>query len=309
MCVSISLDVHVRFSDTILYMAEMLHPHSTWFKRKTVHVLGYENTVQNDLNNVGHSGNAMLLPLPAVPGTITQKNCISTESFPHILQDYRLAVKELFINKTLKINIRGSNELQAEIFDSGIYTVVLAQNVMAIPLALEQVPLEKRPILNSKLFEMYSKWYPSWTFALCCFNNKQAARATPLLWWYEPLDPTQLFAPGLDCHTGAIPDLNAEVEVNHTIVVGSYWQKKKSSKAIAEVKFQDKIPKEIAPYLLSKVTGGQFRSRYIPNGDFVLDVKSVRNPREDEPFRIRRSLPPGGTVPNFRFFEKKFECF
>lgn len=296
MCVSVSLGVHVQFSDTILYVAEF--PGRGRLKNRVIHVLGYENTVQNDLNDTGHSGNAMLLPLPAIPGTMTRKNCILTQHCPHILQDYVLEIKRQLRTScaTLDVPLKKSASNSVEVFNSGIYTVILAQNATEIPSALEKVPPEKRPSLHSELFETYSKWYPNWTFALCCFNNKQASRATPLFWWYEPIEPNQLFAPGVDCHTGSIPNLKQDVQVSHTLVAGSYWMESnhKESHYPEKVRFRDKIRWGVNPYLSRQVVGAQY-SGFLPNGDFIIPFEKVRSISESAggllPFA--RVKPPG----------------
>jgi len=276
MCVSVSPRVRVHFSDTILYAAEVCGRGKA--RDKMLHVLGYENTVQNALNGNGHQGNAMLLPLPAVPGTMTQANCIPTEQCPRILHDYAEALFPLRWSGN-----RGSTapagpvpKARVEVFESGVYTIALAQDATAIPDALMQVPPEKLPVLNPELFNAYSAWYPKWTFALCCFNNQHLARATPLLWWYEPLNPDYLFAPALDCHTGELPDLTAEVSVDHTLIAGSSimeggWR----------VDFSDRLSPGISRYLVRRIVGDwSGRDDEIPdrlrNGDFIFPLGVVR---------------------------------
>jgi hypothetical protein len=44
--------------------------------------------------------------------------------------------------------------------------------------------------------------------------------AEPLLWWYEPKDPSHLFMPALDAHDGLPPEPGSDVDVDHVLVVG-----------------------------------------------------------------------------------------
>jgi hypothetical protein len=305
--------VLVSFSDTILYAAEVAGGGPE--RGKDLHVLGYENTVQNGVGGAGDGGNAMLLPIPARPGTMTQRNCVSTKWCPRILQDYSLALfPPVVVYPRSTLGGRGVvPEARVEVFDSGIYTVVLAQDATAIPAALDRVPPAKRPTLNPDLFRAYDRWYAGWTFALCCFNNRHAARATPMLWWYEPIDPDSLFAPALDCHTGALPDLTADVDVDHTLVVGSYQMR-----GGRDVRFRDWFGRAANPYLVRRVIGDHVNSRTgagisrkvqddefiptprgfrvaggmpqkLPNGDFTFPLGDVRKGW----FRYERVKPPG----------------
>jgi hypothetical protein len=109
----------------------------------------------------------------------------------------------------------------AEVFPHDIYTVVLAQDAARIPAALERVEPRKRPALNHELFEFSADLYPRYLIALCCFDNADAAQAKPLLLWYEPLEHDRLVLPAIDCRTGAIPDLTADVRTDHWLLFGS----------------------------------------------------------------------------------------
>ncbi len=257
MCCSVSPNIEVRFSDTILYAAEAVN-----LQGKTVHVLGYQNQAQNNVkgfNSVNYqpfqptgfwdklrklfasdspkgisakveesTGNAMILPFPCAAATMSKDNVLDTKNCPDILKDIAKAVKPP-PRQMVGFAAQSYRPLAAavQIFEAaGIYTVVLAQDARDIPAALNQVPKEKRPKLNPELFKAYAKWYPGWTVALCCFNNEELKEALPLLWWYEPMNPEKLFLPALDCHTGNVPKLDSQVIVDHTVAVGSCFTEK-----------------------------------------------------------------------------------
>jgi hypothetical protein len=283
MCISAA---PARFAATTLYAGEVVAD------GRVVHVLGYENTVQNLLRPpglrfpgraipiwrrrdaeraaaFGHArGNAMLLHFPAVPGTMSQANVVDTEDCPDILRDMVTALDPPRPFAWGAPEAAGPQDV--EIFESGIYTVVLAADARAIPAALGLVPEPKRPPLNDKLFDWYAAAFPGWPVALCCFETARAVHATPMLWWYEPLDPDILFAPALDCHTGDVPDLTSHVKVDHWVVFGS-----SEMEGGTEVVYSDVLPPHVAQYLPSHVVGRQYEER-MPNGDFLANVADVR---------------------------------
>jgi hypothetical protein len=76
MCCSVTPGESVRFSNTILYAGEVVDRQD-----QTVHVLGYQNKVGragwlSALTNwlPARTGNAMILPFPAVPGSMTPRS-------------------------------------------------------------------------------------------------------------------------------------------------------------------------------------------------------------------------------------------
>ena len=288
MCCSISPGVPVRFSDTVLYAAEVIGPAD-----EPVHVLGYQNKVQNGAGPspmtgsalpVGPSGNAMILPFPAAPETMTRANVLDTKKCRNILQDMAAAVAPALrgVSRGGLPPPRSAPPPRIQVFPAaGIYTVVLAQDPRDIPAALDQVPRTKRPALNPALFEAYAAWYPGWTVALCCFNNRRARLAAPMLWWYRPMHADRLFLPAVDCHTGDIPDLDSLVPVDHVIAIGSHQMTEGRP-----VKYHDAISAAIAPYLRRSVIGRRYAAM-MPNGDFVCQLDDVRR----GVFRPARSRP------------------
>lgn len=247
-----------RLSNTILYAAEV---------REHTHVLGYQNTVQN----LAPGPNAMILPFPAIPGSMTRNNVVSTEYCPNLLKDMARAIMPARRSVTRGIVAKS---LGVEVFESGIYTVILAHDARDIPEALERdVPEDKKPNIKPELFETYSKWYPKWPIALCCFNNRDAASATPMLWWYYTISPRFLFAPAVDCHTGSVPDLDAQVDVDHTVVVGSNLGNVDGG---TPLHFTRSLPQPVQNWITDRVMGRQYKEK-MRNGDFVFSMDDVRN--------------------------------
>lgn len=304
MCCSVSPNVKVKFSDTILYAAEVVN-----LQGKTVHVLGYQNQAQNNVKSYSVSplkfwnrlknsfsttektkGNAMILPFPAVPCTMSKENVLDTEDCPKILKDIAKAVKPPPPRSLNPQEINwGMQSRAVQIFEAaGIYTVVLAQDARAIPDALDQVPPEKRPKLNPRLFDAYAKWYPNWTIALCCFNNDDLQEALPMLWWYEPMFPERLFLPALDCHTGRIPSLYSKVRVDHTIAVSSSFRENNNQGSYRPVYYShNDLSNDLQSYILSQVMGEELKQK-MRNGDFICQIDEVRK----GVWNPVRTLPP-----------------
>lgn len=295
MCCSVSPGVPVHFSDTVLYGAEVLHPDSG----RPVHVLGYQNRVQGQvgLSSLlawlpwGGTGNAMILPFPAVPGSMTRANVVDTSGYTDVLQHVANAIPrpEYWLALSRAVSNSGPPAPPpVQVFEAaGIYTVVLAQNPRDIPAALGQVPRSKRPTLNPALFDTYARWYPGWAVALCCFNTRRARLAHPLLWWYEPIQPDRLFLPALDCHTGDVPDLTANVPVDHVVAVGSYRLTGGNA-----VRYDRQLPAAMAPYLRRSVVGRRY-GELLPNGDFVCHLNKLAKGE----FRVERTRPPAAPSP------------
>jgi hypothetical protein len=114
-----------------------------------------------------------------------------------------------------------------------------------------------------------------------------------MLWWYEPKYPDLMFFPALDAHTGKPPDLNANVLVDHCLVVASDKAKR----------FQDPIHMVWAPwrdfqyvrqspetevFIPQRIMGRLYKG-FMPQGDFLFRVKDVRR----GVFEPIRALPPG----------------
>lgn len=273
MCVAVA---PARFARTTVFAGEARR------NGRVVHVAGYENSVRslvrggsaprrllNRLRGAqAPSGNAMILHFPAVPGSMTSANVVDTEACPRILADMVRALSPPVADASPASLPTFSKAQNVEVFEHGIYTVALAVDARAIPDALDQIPTRRRPDLNPALFDWYHATFPGWPVALCCFDTVDAARATPMLWWYEPSYPEWLFAPGIDAHTGEVPDLDADVQVDHWVVLGS-------DEGI-DVRYRDQLPDDVATLLPDRVVGVHLQRR-MRNADFVMPAADIRS--------------------------------
>ncbi len=282
MCVSMA---PAEFRRTIVYAGEARR------NGEVVHVAGYQNTVSNLARQPATrwwrrlrrppAGNAMILHFPAVAGTMTQDNVVATDGLPHLLTDMLVALSPPVATAAPGLG-RPAQVDHVEVFESGIYTVVLASDARAIPGALDQVPEHKRPALNPALFDWYEATFPGWPVALCCFATADAARADPMLWWFRPAYPEWLFAPAVDAHDGNPPRLHDEVAVDHWVIAGSDRMHRTAG---LPVTYRGRIPAEVRTFLPDRVIGRHFATT-MPNADFVLPVDAVRSGRAEPERRL-----------------------
>ena len=240
-------------SKTVLYAGEAL------IDGKLVHVLGYQNTAKNTASGP----NAMILPFPTSvhmgPG-----NVVDTSECKDVLTKYGELFKRGNDRRSRSFSAsKGFDSVQ--VFDSGNYTIVLADNVNLIKGALTLVDAARRPDINADVLRRMGELYPDWPIAVCCFNSAEMVENEPMVWWYEPKNPDQLFAPALDAHDGGPPDPKAMVNVDHTIVIGSTINPRgKDAHHIG------RLTGDVTKYLASKVEGKKYDNIYLPNGDFVI---------------------------------------
>jgi hypothetical protein len=269
-----------ELSNTVLYAGEAMH------EGNLVHVLGYQNRTKNRFNGP----NAMILPLPAA-GKVGPRNCLETSELKWLMHDLAASIRiERLARSASKSSMLLGSSRAITVFDSGMYTVVLAEDARDIPTALDRVPAEKRPGLNAEIFDAYAKWYPDWPIALCCFESSRTQEPEPLLWWFEPKDVDVLFAPALDAHDGNAPYLKRDVRVDHSVVFGSDIKPRG-----APVRFRREIPQHVAPFIANRVVGEEFKTM-LRNGDFVLPMKRLASvgERDNNPIiKVSRQLPPG----------------
>ncbi|MEO3752577.1 hypothetical protein [Streptomyces sp. B6B3] len=207
MCISTA---EARFSGTIVYCGRQCHP-----EHGLIHVLGYQNTAVN----LAGGPNAMLVHLPT--RRLTPEQFLAVGKAGDVLERMVAAVEAVPGGAGDLVWMGGAEPQPVQVFDHDVYTVLLAADPTAIPAALRRVPPHRRPDLDPDLLRFYADHFPDHTIAVCCFDNADAQRAKPLLLWYPPLDPDRLTLPALDCHTGAAPDLDASVPVDHWVLLST----------------------------------------------------------------------------------------
>jgi hypothetical protein len=277
-----------ELSKTILYAGEATR------NDKLVHVLGYQNRAKNRFDGP----NAMILPFPASK-EMGPDNCLRTTGLKWLMNDLAAVVHR---ERLMRSASRGVDSLSlgsaksVTVFESGEYTVVLAEDARDIPSALGRVTEAKRPAINEEIFDAYAKWYPDWPIALCCFASRKEMEPEPLLWWFEPKHEQVLFAPALDAHSGKAPNLMEDVRVDHAVVFGSTIRSRGQ-----QVRFRHEVPSHISPFIAGRVAGDEFKT-VLKNGDFVVPVERLASMDEDSTatsLKVSRVLPPGANQANW----------
>jgi hypothetical protein len=228
----------------------------------------------------------MLLHLPAAE--MSRANFLDTTDSPDVLRDLVDALRP--VSRAPQPAGEAAWGGPVEVFDHGVYTVVLAADPRHIPAALDRVPERKRPRLAPDLFTFYAETFPLYPVALCCFDNADARRAAPLLMWYQPIYTGRLTAPALDSHTGTAPDPRGSVRADHWVIVGlddppGDWG--------VPVRYRHD-PGPLAPFLPGRVIGQEVSSTNLRNGDFVISLGDARAGRID---RLARLTTDGERIP------------
>jgi hypothetical protein len=271
MCVSFD---NSQMRDTILYAARTIIDNEEW------HVVGYQNTAESA------GPNAMLLPFPSAE-PMTRENILDISECPWLLKEMCSAIGFSLGTRSAGTRSAGTRSARTlEVFDSGSYTVILASNPEDIPLALSQVPENKRPKPNVEICNFYAKAYPNWPVALCCWSG--AIKAEPLLWKYKPKNKDFLFAPALDSHDGT-PPKRQKVKVDHSLIwgdVSSPVGRKVFWNGRSLFREQDVLSQHLISYVASQVFGIHLRDKTLPNGDFWYPVSKLSSSKGGAFLRI-----------------------
>lgn len=230
------------------------------------------------------SGNALVIPLMTDDFDSIQL-LEDTEHTPSLLADIRRAVQPAGrgrLRRNSKSVSLGADSVIIQQF--GIYTLVLASRAGLIPGAVKKVEARKRPPLQKALFDAIEKWYDC-PFAVACFNNADAGESKPIAYAYTPRYQDKFMIYTLDGHDGGVPDLNAQVELDHAVFAGSY-----RSTSGNPVSYRDAIPAGLRRFVPSNVVGTAFpKGTKLINGDILVNVDDV----VDGNFNAFRVLPLG----------------
>lgn len=219
-------------------------------------------------------GNCLIIPILGSWESIKLLNIADT---PRLLTDIETAVQLPEGNSSPSSSgaappsqISGDSSRTA-FLQYDVYDVVIAENASKIGEVIEQIDVEKRPDLDSRVFRRLEQWYHS-PLAICCFKSSQQAEAKPIGFAFKPTDPDQIVVCTLEGQDGYPPNPFATVELDHTIFVGSYCTPEEHT---AFVTYRDSIPYELKPYLLERVMGMPLNAQMY-NGDIVFDAAAVR---------------------------------
>lgn len=241
------------------------------------HLLAYCNRVKN----ISGQANAMIL---AVPGEVNQSNFYDTTEYNQFLKNLEAHIKpkyrSMYLSKSLSLD-------EAEVFDNGIYTVVISKSADAIKNALEaSVPAEKRPEISSDLLNFFADHYKDWNLVVCCFSGDKEMEAQPIMFEYKPFYPDYLYFPGMDAHNGDKPDLSKQVPMDHTII----FSIKNETDGTYKI-FKQEVPE----ILKNREYKGTIINGPALNGDWYVNIKEAQNLDYYQNNIIRSQLHPQKT--------------
>ena len=256
MCMSAD---RAEFSGTRIYVGDAV------VEGRYVHVLAYQNVAKN----LSDKPNAMILPFPASKPMVEQ-NVIDTTEFKGFLKDISEATVIRRRSRSFGEDFYGATlSAKALVFDSGSYTVVLANKTDQIPEALNKVPINKRPTLTDNFLADFGQLYPEHQVAVCCWDG--SVEAEPILWWYEPINADTYFVPTMDAHDGNAPDIKAVVNTDHIISVSH-----PSGKQVNYTHDTEKMPTRARNLLPTHVHGVKLH-RPMRNGDMTIKVSDIKS--------------------------------
>lgn len=269
MCIVLTSET--RLSSTIIYAAEVDRP-----RNGPVHVLGYQNVVSSG----GGGPSAMILPIPA-RGRLGPENVVDARGFPDVLRHYEQAVQDMkpALRRSRSLGTKGVSVAAAAsysvTFESGSYTVALADGAAGLRSAVDAVPDRRRPHIPTRFLLTLARLYPKWPLAICCFNQTEVGRMEPILWWYEPREPGILFAPAIDAHGGSPPE-NVRVPRDHTLAFGSSRSEGVRPGLESLRRRLEAVPGEHRWMFTPSVVGSVLEDeRTTENGDFVMPAAAL----------------------------------
>ena len=207
MCIT---TIQAALLDTIVGVWDIQHPE--WGYR---HVLAY----QNKPKNLEDSPNCMLLHIPSKT-PLEPKHILPTDQDPNFLEKM---VDSFFA--AFHRNARGRNFEAAHrnhLVEMGIYHIALLNSLAEADVAetLKQVPEDKRPAIAPNFLDFYREHFPGFPLVLCCFNNQEAKKASPIMLHFDPIYPDTFMFPLLDGH-GSLPEIGSKHHLHQMIVTGS----------------------------------------------------------------------------------------
>lgn len=259
MCLS---SAPARFNDTLLYAG---------VAPSGAHVIGYQNTA----TNLAVGANCMMLPMQSLD-PMGPANILDTRSCKNILRDMRTALMPVSKGLTRGGGSFALDSMSVQVFDHDIYTIALGLVGADFGRALASVSPDRRPSISREILDFWARHYRGYHLALCCFNNRDAQQAAPMLWCYNPAVPETLVAPAVDGHDGHAPRPGAPVDLDHFLMASC-----PDISQAAEISYTDRIPAPLRAVLPTRAVGQSYEGYEGPNGDFLIDTGRLRSGRLD----------------------------
>lgn len=243
------------------------------------HALGFQCMIDT-LEAPGPT--ALIIPVPAVQGGFTEKDLVSTDTAPDIMDEI---VKAAISAPRGRVGVHivemptRYSKSQAVIAPAG--RIFAVSHISEIAAAIKTLPPHQRPKVGQAELRALAAAYRGWGAVLWCFFGPCRARTEPLLLKYKPLYPQTLYAPA------PLGDGNEWSRTEVRLAVGSCFSQ---DGAIVRVRH---ATEEMAALIGGRVIG-DVTNELSAGGDFVCSLTDVRS----GVFSPKRVLSPGTVSKN-----------
>lgn len=246
------------------------------------HLLAYTNKAKNLSGKV----NSMILP---IPGTLEKEWFYNTTEYNNFLDNIH---KQAEVSRFRSAGVSKGLSRSFEQFEVGFYKIVTTNDIDMLREHLSGLHESQRPDISDELLNFFKTQYKGWSFVVCIFSGDKEMDAQPIMFEYKPFSYDTIYYPTMDSHTGGAPDLNEDVDMDHTIIVDHIGLEK----FVPNVNFSQEVPEILKR---RKFVALKFKSKF-KNGDMYLSLDRLNIKTEDnsESFSIikRRSDYPGSKV-------------
>lgn len=259
MCIT-ALDAYL--ADTYVGVWDIDHP--TLGYR---HVLAYQNTP----TNLANTPNCMLLHIPT-QNPLVPSCLLDTANDSGFLEQMAESILPPPPNAARGIGLSKPNY----VVEMGIYHIALINQLSpsAWQEAKRQIPVHKQPTIGEEFIQFYAEQFPSYALVICCFDNRDAKKASPIMLHYVPQFPNTFHFPTLDSH-GKVPKIGAKHRFHQVIVTGSQQLKKRGNGFEA---FNLKgVSKALVPFLPKIGAALRLSGTVAPNADLLLEAGPIRD--------------------------------
>lgn len=181
------------------------------------HVLSYQNRVQS----LAEGPNCMLLHIQS-KDPLTPDCLVDTSDYPSFLTDLEKAIEPPELTRAAMNWMSAEKKRINYVVEQGVYHIAILNDIStsSIHNCLQNIPEFKRPDISDKLFQFFKKQFPGYPLLLCCFDNKDAQSAAPILVHFNPFEKDLLLANTIDSH-GGIPNLESTIDYHQCIIFGT----------------------------------------------------------------------------------------
>lgn len=229
---------------------------------------------QANVQNRALGPNCLFFPIPMRPtiANLERVSVIDTANFPNLLADMAEAGKNegrglLAFSKSLEAPRTGM--MVAETLNTHVVIGDLRHTERVLR---NHVPAERRPEIAPEFLARVIELRPDASGVFVCFDQPYMFRPEPAFIIFEQdLCPDLLVFPALDGH-GAPPDINTNVQVDHTLVfeVGGHGTPGNQEYG-HPVSYRERhqIPPVVQSLLPERVLARTIND-WLPNGDFAM---------------------------------------